>query len=243
MILSTRKVSSVTSELKYHVQQIPQQPGWWTSAHPSEGYENRSLPLVQAMRINQNCASPCKASGHLQKPYLKHRCPGWSTTAFPSPHSHRQTKLLSFCCRRDCFPSCPFLFVSACLFFFSVLAWNSQPIQKTNHSQQQPGFSSWYQLSPTHHCIPAKWWDCDALKTCTIHELWLQISLCNSWLNDSSCHHNGNTCHCSSVYFKVWSGAFFSVWFHKQTSYLYNNYFKMQFFSLPFSKQELCILP
>lgn len=105
MTLSTRKVSSVPSKLKYHVQQIPQQPGWWASAHPSLGYENRLIPLVQAMRINQNCASPCKASGHLQKPYMKHRCTGWSTMAFPSPHSHRQTKLLLFCCRRDCFPT------------------------------------------------------------------------------------------------------------------------------------------
>lgn len=67
------------------MQQILQQHEWWTSAHPSVGHENRLLPPVQAMRFNQNCASPCKASGHLQKPYLKHRCPERSTIAFPSP--------------------------------------------------------------------------------------------------------------------------------------------------------------
>lgn len=123
----------------------------------------------------------------------------WSTDAlgdqpwpFPVPTLTDKPSSFYFAAEETVFPR-PFLFLSACLFFFSVLGWNSQQIQKTHHSQQQPGFSSGYQLSPTHPCIPAKWWDCDVLKICKIHELWLQISMCNSGLIVSLCHHNGNS--------------------------------------------------
>lgn len=118
------------------------------------------------------------------------------------------------------------------------------------HSHQQTGFSFGYlfffgyQLSPTHHCIPAKLWDWGVLKIYKINELWLQISMCNSWLYDSLQHHNSNICYCSSISCTLKYRLRLFCCFLLQASFLLVQcYFKMQLFSLPFSNQEFCILP
>lgn len=157
------------------------------------------------MRINHNCASPCKASGHLQKPYLKHRCPEQSTIAFPSPIlTESSNQALFILLHKRLFSQLSFSICFSLSFIFQCVGRKFTANTEEQHSQQQPGFSSGGQLSPTHHCIPAKWWDVSEL--CKIHKLWLQTSMCNSWFKDSLRDHNGNICHCT---FKVWCRAFF----------------------------------
>lgn len=164
----------------------------WKQVTPTCASHDIEPELCQSMQ--SLWASP-KTIFEAQMPWAINHCLAQSPLS-----QNYQTKLPLFCCIRDCFPSCPFPFVSVCLFFFSVLAGNSQQIHKMQHSQQQPGFSSGCQLIPTHHCIPAKWWDCDVLKIRKIYELWMQTSTCNCWFNDSL------RLYCT---FKLWSGAFF----------------------------------
>lgn len=188
MILSTWEVSSVTSKLKYHMQQISQQLGGWIPAHPSVGYENRLLPPVQAMRINQNCASPCKASGHLQKPYLKHRCPGQSTTASPSPNLTELSNQAPFILlHKRLFSQLSFSICFSLSFLFQRAGRKFTANIEDTAFPEAARFFFWMLIK--YNCIPAKWWDCDVLKRCKIHELWLQTSMCNSWFNDSLCLH------------------------------------------------------